>query len=157
MFLIKSEDPASTAASGLIEELSAALASITGDSGKSSFDPDDVRGQTARFVVARTHEGIAVGCGAFRPLHTGVAEIKRMYAKPGTTGVGQAILSHLEQEATTLGYEHLWLATRVVNARAVCFYERHGYQRIPSFGKYKGNAAAVCMAKSLSASRCGGA
>lgn len=150
MFLIRSEDPASPAASALIDGLSATLASITGDSGKSSFDPDDVRGQMAHFVIARTQQGTAVGCGASRPLLSGVAEIKRMYAAPGTKGVGQAMLAHLEQEAAALGYGQLWLETRLVNERAVAFYEKHGYQRILNFGKYAGNTAAVCLAKSLS-------
>ena len=151
MFLIKSEDPTTPEASTLIDALSDTLASITGDSGKSSFDPDDVRGPMARFVVARTKEGDVVGCGAFRPLQTGVAEIKRMYAKPGTKGVGHAVLSHLEQEAATLGYEQLWLETRLINEHAVAFYKKHGYRRISNFGKYVGNAAAVCLAKTLRA------
>lgn len=149
MFFINLEDPATSDASALIEALSEALASITGDSGKSSFDPEDVRGERARFVVARTIEGRAVGCGAFRPLQNGVAELKRMYSMPGTKGVGHAVLSHLEQEAVALGYEQLWLETRLINQHAVAFYEKHGYKRIPNFGKYVGNSAAVCLAKSL--------
>lgn len=152
MLVIKSEDPATPDAATLIDALSETLASITGDSGKASFDPDDVRGPLARFVVARNQEGSALGCGAFRPLQAGIAEVKRMYAKPGTKGVGQAVLSHLEQEAVALGYQHLWLETRLINIRAVAFYEKHGYQRIPNFGKYAGNAAAVCLAKQLACS-----
>lgn len=149
MLLITSEDPTTPDATDLIDALSETLASITGDSGKSSFDPDDVRGPIARFVIARTVEGHAVGCGAFRPLQPGVAEVKRMYAKPGTKGVGLAVLSHLEREAASLGYEQLWLETRLINERAVAFYEKHGYKRISNFGKYIGNSAAVCFAKSI--------
>jgi hypothetical protein len=103
MLLINLEDPATPDASALIEALSETLASITGDGGKSSFDPEDVRGERARFVVARTSGGNAVGCGAFRPLQNGVAEVKRMYSMPGTKGVGHAVLLHLEQEAAALG------------------------------------------------------
>jgi GNAT superfamily N-acetyltransferase len=149
VFEIKSEDPATSDASALIDELSETLAKVTGDSGRSSFEPADVRGATARFVVARTQEGVAVGCGAFRPLNEGIAELKRMYAKPGTCGVGHAVLAHLEREAAEMGYEQLWLETRLVNERAVAFYEKHGYRRIPNFGEYSGNAAAACFAKSL--------
>ena len=151
MLIIKSEDPTTPEASTLIDALSETLASITGDSGKSSFDPADVKGPMARFVVARTKDGNAVGCGAFRPLQTGVAEVKRMYARPGTKGVGHSVLSHLEQEAAALGYEQLWLETRLVNEHAIAFYEKHGYKRIANFGKYAGNTAAVCLAKSLRA------
>lgn len=150
MYSIIAEDPASPAATALIEALSDTLAAITGDSGKSSFDPEDVRGRRARFVVARTSAGIPVGCGAFRPIEATVAEVKRMYAVPGTSGVGSAVLAHLEAEARTLGYAQLWLETRSVNVRAVGFYERRGYKRIPNFGKYAGIAEAVCFAKALS-------
>ncbi len=132
-----------------MEELSETLAQITGDNGKSSFDPSDVRAAKGRFVIARNSEGEALGCGAFRPLKEGVAEVKRMFSRPGTKGVGSAILKFLEGEARTLGYRALWLETRLMNERAVQFYERKGYQRIPNFGKYAGNSKAVCFEKRL--------
>lgn len=132
-----------------MEELSETLARITGDSGKASFDPDDVHSNSARFVVARNGNGEALGCGAFRPLQEGIAELKRMYSRPGTTGVGSAILAFLESEASALGYKALWLETRIVNERAVSFYERKGYRRIQNFGKYDGNPKAVCFEKRL--------
>jgi GNAT superfamily N-acetyltransferase len=149
MITISIEDPASVDALALMEELSATLARITGDSGKASFDPNDVRAAAARFVVARNAEGQAVGCGAFRPLREGVAEVKRMYSRQGTIGVGSAVLAFLESEASSLGYEALWLETRLVNERAVTFYQRRGYRRIPNFGKYVGNPKAVCFERRL--------
>ncbi|MBK1888524.1 GNAT family N-acetyltransferase [Undibacterium sp. 14-3-2] len=149
MFTITNEDPASVAALQLMDALSETLTQITGDSGQSSFDPNDVRGSRARFVVARTHNEIPVGCGAFRPIEESIAEVKRMYAMPGTSGVGRAVLAHLENEARLLGYSQLWLETRSVNHRAVSFYEKNGYSRIPNFGKYVGKVEAVCFAKNL--------
>jgi GNAT superfamily N-acetyltransferase len=149
MYAITREDPTSAEAATLIAALSATLASVTGASGESSFDSDDVRGDRARFVLARTEAGVAVGCGGLRPLDAKVAELKRMYAAPGTKGVGSAILAHLETEATALGYAELWLETRAVNAHAVAFYERHGYSRIRNFGKYASRSDAVCLAKRL--------
>lgn len=153
MFLIAFEDPASLDSISLMEELSATLAEITGDGGKASFDPNDVRAPNARFAVARDSQGHAIGCGAFRPLQIGVAEIKRMYSRPSAAGAGSAILAFLEAEATSLGYEVLWLETRIVNQRAVSFYERRGYSRIPNFGKYIGNTKAVCFEKRLALPR----
>jgi GNAT superfamily N-acetyltransferase len=149
MLTIVPEDPTSNDDIALMEELGDALVRITGDSGKSSFDPADVRGPKARFVIARSVQGEPVGCGAFRPLQEGVAEIKRMYSRPGTTGVGSAVLAFLEAEALVLGYQALWLETRLVNEKAVSFYERKGYSRIPSFGRYVGNTKAVCFEKRL--------
>jgi len=149
MITIAAENPNSPDSIALMEELSETLAAITGDSGKSSFDPNDVLSVKARFVVARDQQGIAIGCGAFRPLQDDVAEVKRMFARRGTSGIGSAILSFLETEAKNLGYAILRLETRLVNERAVSFYEKHEYIRIPNFGKYVGNAHAVCFEKKL--------
>jgi ribosomal protein S18 acetylase RimI-like enzyme len=149
MLTIRAEDPGTPDALALIDELSAALAAITGDSGRSSFDPDDVRAAGALFVMARDASGQAVGCGAFRPLEDGIAEVKRMYARPGNHGVGRAVLSYLEAQAATMGYRALWLETRAVNERAVRFYRGIGYARIPNYGKYAGNSEAVCLAKKM--------
>jgi ribosomal protein S18 acetylase RimI-like enzyme len=149
MFRITPEDPETPDARTLIDGLSDTLRSITGDSGRSSFDPADVRGEKALFVVARDGEGRAVGCGAFRPLQSGVAEVKRMYALPHTRGVGSAVLRHLEAQATAMGYIEFWLETRLVNTRAVAFYEKRGYARIARFGPYVDRPEAVCLGKRL--------
>lgn len=146
---LSKEDPAATDSVRLMAELSGVLEAITGDSGKASFDPADVVGPAACFVVARDAGGRAVGCGAFRPLQPGVAEIKRMYARHGTSGVGSAVLRFLEGEAAALGYQAVWLETRLVNRRAVDFYQRRGYARIANYGKYIGNPLAVCFEKLL--------
>jgi GNAT superfamily N-acetyltransferase len=148
---ISSEDPGAADAVALMAELSTVLAAITGDSDNASFDANDVRGPAACFAVARDAAGRALGCGALRPLQPGVAEIKRMYARHGTTGVGSAVLGFLEGQAAALGYQALWLETRLVNRRAVDFYQRHGYRRIANYGKYIGNPLAVCFEKQLPA------
>jgi ribosomal protein S18 acetylase RimI-like enzyme len=149
MIKVVSEDPSTPDAVVMLDELSDVLSVITGSSGKSSFDVNDVRVANARFVVARDQSGKAVGCGAFRPLESGIAEIKRMYSRRSMLGVGSAILSFLELEALKLGFAALRLETRVVNEKAVTFYERRGYSRIPNFGKYVGKEEAVCFEKRL--------
>jgi GNAT superfamily N-acetyltransferase len=133
----------------LLDQLSGTLSGITGNSGRSSFDAADVEGYGASFVLAYDARGNALGCGAYRPLGDGVAELKRMFAIPGSKGVGSAILDHLETGAKADGYREVWLETRLVNSRAVQFYERNGYRRIPNFGKYVGRPEAVCFAKNL--------
>ena len=133
----------------LVEELSEALAAITGDSGKASYSPDDARVARSLFVVARGDDGKLLGCGALRPLEGVVGEVKRMYARPGTKGVGAALLAHIEQAALGFGYRELWMETRRVNARAVGFYQKHGYGEIPNYGKYVGRAEAICFSKPL--------
>jgi ribosomal protein S18 acetylase RimI-like enzyme len=149
MLVVTPEAFSSADSQSLIEELCAALRAITGDSGAASFSADDVDGARGRFVVARNARGEALGCGALRPLEGSIAEIKRMYARPGNPGTGSAILTFLEREAMALGYDTLWLETRSINARAVRFYEARHYRRIPNYGKYAGNPLAVCFAKTL--------
>lgn len=149
MIKVASEDPETPDAAVLLDELSNELSTITGSSGKSSFDVGDVRGENARFVVARDRQGNAVGCGAFRPLGDGIAEIKRMYSRRSIPGIGSAVLRFLESEARELEYVALRLETRVVNARAISFYERLGYRRIPNFGKYAERPEAACFEKNL--------
>jgi GNAT superfamily N-acetyltransferase len=146
---IRAEDPGTPDAIELTDELSAALAAITGDSGRASLAPDDVRVARSRFVVARDADGHPIGCAAIRPLGDGVAEIKRMYARPGNPSTGSALLAFLESEATALGYRAPWLETRIVNHRAVGFYSARGYRVIPNYGRYAGRADAVRLAKQL--------
>ncbi|MDN5680231.1 MAG: GNAT family N-acetyltransferase [Ewingella sp.] len=136
-------------AQGLLESLSQCLQQITGDSGVSSFSPREMAEHGALFVVARNDKGVAVGCGALRPLKAGVAELKRMYAQPDSPGAGTKILQYLEAEARHLGYQHIWLETRRVNERAVGFYLARGYQQIENYGHYQGRAEAICFAKNL--------
>jgi GNAT superfamily N-acetyltransferase len=150
VFGIGAEDPASLDARLLIDELSNVLAGITGDSGKASFDADEMHLPGAVFLVARDDAGNPAGCGALRPLTAHVAELKRMYARPTERGAGTALLAALEAHALALGYGRLWLSTRVINLRAVAFYQKHGYRVIANYGKYHGNALSVCLEKPLS-------
>jgi N-acetylglutamate synthase-like GNAT family acetyltransferase len=141
-------DPDSADARALIAELDAALAAICGDSGSGSFDPADVRGPRSVFIVARDGGEEAVGCGALRPLAPGVAELKRMYAKPGS-GAGVHLLGALEARAAAFGYQEVWLSTRRVNLKALAFYARNGFEAVDSYGRYAEREESVCLGKRL--------
>lgn len=148
MKIIK-KDPNHSDSILLMEELSETLAKITGDSGENSFDPKEVCVPHSLFVVAYDHEENAIGCGAFRPINEDVAEVKRMFSKDKSKGVGGEILSYLEKEAYNMGYSKIWLETRIINERAVEFYKKRGYHQIPNYGKYVGNEKAICFEKIL--------
>lgn len=145
-------DPAGLDAQLLLDELSAALLHINGDSGRSSFD---VEAATPRggFYIARDAAGKLLGCAALRPLDgvadSPTAELKRMYARPGCAGAGAALLAHVEAQARRHGYARLYLSTRVANARALAFYARHGYVKVAAWGKYVGAAQSACLGKPL--------
>lgn len=132
-----------------MDELSVCLQAITGDSGKSSFDANDVCNDRAVFVIARNQSGRAIGCGAFRPMDAKTAEVKRMYAREKAMGVGKKILSYLEHRARDIGYKTIRLETRLVNTKAVSFYLRNGYRKTPNYGKYAGRVSSICFEKDL--------
>ncbi len=133
----------------LMNELSETLKSITGDSGKNSFNSDDVCAPRSLFVIAYDESEEVLGCGGIRPINKNIAEVKRMFAKVKTIGVGTEILSYLEIQAKRLGYSAIWLETRLINEQAVSFYKKRGYKKISNYGKYVNNPKAICFEKKL--------
>ncbi|MDH2894689.1 GNAT family N-acetyltransferase [Rahnella sp. PAMC25617] len=149
MITVEKSDPFSPDSCSLIEKLSAELAAITGDSGKSNFTIDSMDGDRSLWVLARNEKGDATGCGAIRPLTENIAELKRMFSDRSAPGVGKALLSFLETSAKNMGYTEIWLETRHVNHKAVNFYKNNGYVLIENYGPYIGRDEAVCFSKVL--------
>lgn len=137
----------------LLVELSATLMQLTGDTGLQSFSLDDLRIEGACLAVARDPQGQLWGCGALRPLGIEdgcvVVELKRMFARAGTRGVGTAVLAFLETEAKRRGCAVIRLSTRRVNERAVNFYTQRAYRPCAPWGRYVGREASVCLEKRL--------
>ncbi|SHI16870.1 Acetyltransferase (GNAT) family protein [Sporobacter termitidis DSM 10068] len=147
---VKAEDPRSKDASALMKELSDCLQAMTGSSGRHSIRVEDFLQARSLFAVARDLSGNAVGCGGFRPLDAHAAELKRMYARAQSSGVGSKILAYLEAGAARMGYAVLRLETRRSNKKAVAFYRRNGYLEIPNYGIYENRSEAACFEKYLS-------
>lgn len=129
----------------LTAHLSAELLAITGDNGTHHFTPSD----GALWILATDEVGNAVGCGALVHVSAETAELKRMFSTRQHAGTGAALLSALEQLARARGYKAIRLSTRVVNTRAVAFYQRHGYQQTARYGVYKDKPVSVCLSKTL--------
>ena len=149
MITVEKSDPFSPDSCSLIEKLSAELAAITGDSGKSNFTIDSMDGDRSLWVLARNEKGDATGCGAIRPLTENIAELKRMFSDRSAPGVGKTLLNFLETSAKNMGYTEIWLETRHVNHKAVNFYKNNGYVLIENYGPYIGRDEAVCFSKVL--------
>lgn len=118
MILVAREEVDHPDARWLLDQLSDTLTQLTGSSGRARFNAAEMMMPGRCFAVARNGLRQPIGCGAFRPLQPGVAELKRMFALPGSRGAGAALLHFLEQQARREGYRQLWLETRRVNARA---------------------------------------
>jgi len=82
----------------------------------------------------------------------GTAEIKRLFVESASRGVGvaQALMDHLEAEATQRGILELRLETGIYQEESLGLYRGRGYITIPPFGHYRPDPVSVFMAKRLS-------
>ncbi len=95
----------------------------------------------------------AVGCGGYRYLSPGVAEIKRMYVDPAArgAGVGRRILEFLERRALAAGYGETWLETGTEQPEALALYASAGYRPIEPYGEFKHDRRSRCFSRVLDA------
>lgn len=145
---VRREAPDSADALALQQALSTQLLARYGSSGQAGFEGFDPA--QGAFVVARSAEGRAVGCGALRPLlerGPRCGELKRMWAAEPRQGIGRHVLRFLEHEATLRGWDELALSTRAANTQAVAFYRAHGYEPVHPWGRYVGRDESVCLAR----------
>jgi GNAT superfamily N-acetyltransferase len=94
-------------------------------------DPSD---DLACFLVGR-YAGVPSGCVGLRLLEPGVAELTRMFVRPGArrTGGGHALLTAAEDAARTRGARVMRLDTRHDLLAARALYAAHGYAEIPAY------------------------
>lgn len=124
-------------ARALIEELEAELSEGYEAHQRHGLSVDQVFQPHIAFFIARAN-GDAAGCGGVA-FDNGFAEVKRMYVRRAArgTGVAQAIVARLEQEARAKGYRHLMLETGDTLFAAHRLYERAGFLRCEVFGQYR--------------------
>jgi putative acetyltransferase len=148
---IEAVDPRESVATTLIAALTQEMARLYPDEdGSGNFTPADVLVPRSAFLVGMW-SGQPVACGAYRPMSSDIAEIKRMYLEPDYRGRGLArrILQELESRARLDGYLLARLETGILQPAAIRLYERAGYHRIESYGIYEGNPRSVCFEKGL--------
>jgi GNAT superfamily N-acetyltransferase len=97
-------------------------------------------------------DGMAAGCVALRPLPSidGAAECKRLYVRQvfRRQGVAEALIATMEHDATTFGYQTIYLDSKDDLYAAIAVYERAGYYRC---ARYNDNPqATLFMSKTLS-------
>jgi putative acetyltransferase len=109
------------------------------------------------FVVARDHDGAAVGCGAL-VLGPDAGELKRMFVRPEhrAQGVAARVLATLEIEAMKRACRLLQLETGPHQAEALAFYQKHGFQLCGAFADYAEHPLSVFMQKRLGDHQSGG-
>lgn len=102
------------------------------------------------FLLARI-DGAPVGCGGWRDLGDGRAEIKRMFtvAAARNRGVARALLAEVERTADAAGIREMVLETGAVQPEAMALYASSGYARIEGFGHYAGAPLSRAFGKHL--------
>ena len=107
--------------------------------------------ETLPHVVVAVASGAPVGCGALRALDSATVELKRMYVVPSArgNGVGAAIVTELEDIATSLGFTRIVLETCKVLAAANRLYAKCGFVRTANYGPYVGVTRSLCYEKIL--------
>ncbi|GGD69783.1 acetyltransferase [Caballeronia grimmiae] len=126
--VVRKEEPWSPEAQTLLDEMDAAQALFYGASGRSHWFNEEVSAARGTFVVVRTTDGFALGCGALRRWNYSVAEITYLYSRVHEGGIERVLLSRLELDAAALGYAGVVIEADRANRRAIAFCERNGFR-----------------------------
>lgn len=103
------------------------------------------------FVVVRDDDGRAVGCGGVCRFDATRAELKRMYVRPESRGLGlgRRLLAELEKHARSFGYAGIVLETGDRQPESVGLYVSAGFDRIPCYPPYSERSLSLCFEKRL--------
>lgn len=113
-------------------------------------DPAEFLPPLGIFLAAEI-DGEPAGCGAWRVLSPGVAEIKRVYVVPRfrRRGLAQVIVTALEDGATRAGHRKVVLNTGNEQPEAIALYAQLGYSPVEGYGIYACSPGAVFLGKDL--------
>ena len=117
-----------------------------------ALDLNALRHPSITFWTAWSGSALA-GCGALKQIDVKHGEVKSMRSAQRfrRTGVGQAMLAHILQEARQRGYQRLSLETGSQGAftPARTLYARFGFVECGPFGGYKADPSSVFMSRLL--------
>jgi GNAT superfamily N-acetyltransferase len=136
---VEAADPESAEVAGLLASYLAEIEAAFGydDSAAPPAPPENFHPPHGQFLVVRTGDGTAAGCGAVRLIDAATAEIKRMWLDPVLRGQGvsRRLLAALEAEAVALGATRAVLDTNAVLTTAIALYRSSGWQEIAAYNE----------------------
>jgi GNAT superfamily N-acetyltransferase len=114
------------------------------------IDAEEFAPPRGLFLLA-TVAGEPAGCGGWRDLGAGRAEVKRMFTVAAfrNRGVARAVLAELERTAAAAGIREMVLETGSVQPEAIALYGSTGYDPIDGFGYYAGAPLSRAFGKRL--------
>ena len=115
-----------------------------------AVSPEEFEPPHGLFLVAEV-DGVPAGCGAWRSLGDGRAEVKRVYVEPPfrRRGLAQVVVDAIEADAGRAGVRSLVLNTGHRQPEALALYAALGYTPVPGFGLYACEPGAVFLGKDL--------
>jgi GNAT superfamily N-acetyltransferase len=137
-------------AQDLVERVQLEYVARYGGRDEAVVDPAEFLPPAGLFLVAEV-DGAPAGCGAWRALPTGEAEIKRVYVEPAfrRRGLAQLIVAELEDGAARAGHGSVVLNTGKEQPEALALYARLGYTPVTGYGVYACAPGAVFLGKEL--------
>ena len=149
-FVVAAGDPASDAARALLKELDDYLHALYPAGIKHGLDVESLQNRSVTFFMASL-EGQPVGCGAYKLLEPGTAEVTLMYLRPSLRGrgYGKTILAAIEQSARHAGVHRLLLETGKYQQEALALYESFGFRNGPPFADYRPDPLIVFFEKAI--------
>jgi len=145
---ISLESPAQPEVVRLIDALDALQKPLYPAHSHHGIDLEALAQPNVLFAVARTDEGVAIGCGAI-VLEDEYGEVKRMFVNPAARGKGvaRAVLEFLEAQAKARSCSRFMLETGYLQPEALALYARSGYVECGPFGSYSEDPNSVFMHK----------
>jgi len=126
IFSIRSEDPNSSDAQTLLDELTA-MNSIFGPVGSERpFASFTLPGRSVLLLV-RDSTGVPFGCGAFTPKSHFNATLTGPYCRSDRVEVNEAVLRRLERSGAQFGFLALNIDVSEKNYRALAFFRACGF------------------------------
>jgi putative acetyltransferase len=134
---VQLEPPNQPEVIALIAQLDAYQDTLYPAEARYALDLTTLEQEKVLFVVARDHDGTAIGCGAV-VLGGESGELKRMFVRPANRAQGTAaqVLTQLEVESVKRGCRLVQLETGPYQPEALEFYKKHGFQICTAFGDY---------------------
>jgi GNAT superfamily N-acetyltransferase len=137
----------------LVEQVQQEYVARYGGRDAAVVEPAEFLAPRGVFLVAEV-DGVPAGCGAWRTLSPGVAEIKRVYVEPDfrRLRLARLIVAELEEGAVRAGHGSVVLNTGHEQPEALALYADLGYRPVDGYGIYACEPGAVFLGKELPAS-----
>jgi len=139
MFEIRLDDLSGYQILELLQEHLDDMQATSPPESKHALDLEDLKDPSVKFWTIWDGNSLA-GCGAFKKIATGHAEIKSMRTSQNfkNKGVASALLIHIIDQAKTIGFKKLSLETGSMDyfVPAHHLYQKHGFEFCGPFADY---------------------